>query len=486
MKRISIILALIAGLCFSCSDDFLDTAPTDQISDGDVFKTPAGAQAVLDGVLRRMRSLPMEDNPADDNFGVKAFDLQWDLMGEDITCTRIHWFIYDYQVDYRMAYWRRTSEVWSLYYLFISNANNILANAGNITFDSEAQKANIVGQAMALRAYSYFNLINIYQFTYIGHENDPGVPVYSSPATEGNPRGTVQDVYDFMIDDLDGAIDLMTANPSDRRHISDLDLSVIHGLRARVALQMGDWDKAESEAAIARSGYDLNTIDQFAAGFSDYAKSVWMWGFEVNTEQATGYASFPSHMDMTLDGYAGGGFMPKYMSIALYNNLQSDDIRKQLCVPVVDGGDTYYANLKFNASISGKKFAADYVMMRPEEMLLIEAEAIARQGGRDADAQTLLDELHAVREETPEAVTATGTDLLDAILLERRFELWGEGFRGRDIKRLKIPLDRTGSDHDINICYYLQLPAESEIYNFQIPQAEIDANPNINEEDQNE
>jgi hypothetical protein len=56
--------------------------------------------------------------------------------------------------------------------------------------------------------------------------------------------------------------------------------------------------------------------------------------------------------------------------------------------------------------------------------------------------------------------------------VRRRFELWGEGFRGRDIKRLKLALDRTGSNHNP--------------WNYQIPQGEIDANNNISEADQNE
>jgi hypothetical protein len=123
--------------------------------------------------------------------------------------------------------------------------------------------------------------------------------------------------------------------------------------------------------------------------------------------------------------------------------------------------------------------------MRPEEMLLIQAEAIARQGGRDAAAQTLLNNLHAVRQTAPVAVTATGTALLDAILLERRFELWGEGFRGRDIKRLKLALDRTTTNHDPVLALYMTLPAEDNRWNYQIPQAEIDANDKIAAEDQN-
>lgn len=482
MKKISILLIVVVGLLASCSQDFLETSPTNQVSDADVFKTAAGAQTVLDGVSRRLRAY----NTSHDDFGQKAIDLAWDLMGEDIVCRRSHWFIYDYQLDNRQASYRRPRTTWALYYIVINNVNNILANADNIAFSSDEEEASIRGQAYALRAYAYFNLVNLFQFTYAGHQSSPGVPIYTEPTTEGHARASVQEVYNQIVDDLDEAILLMSTSPYQRRHISDIDLSVARGLRARVALQMEDWGEAEDQAGMARADYNLNNRDEFATGFADYAQSTWMWGLEINDEQSTIYASWFSHMDMSIGGYAGLGYMPKYISTALYDQLPADDIRKQLCVGVDYSGITYYINYKYNSALAGKEFAADYVMMRPEEMLLIEAEAIARQGGRDAEVQALLDELHAVRQTAPVPVTATGSALLDLVLLERRQELWGEGFRGLDIKRLKIALDRTGSNHNAALCLYMTVPAEDNKWNYKIPQGEIDANPNISEADQND
>lgn len=39
--------------------------------------------------------------------------------------------------------------------------------------------------------------------------------------------------------------------------------------------------------------------------------------------------------------------------------------------------------------------------------------------------------------------TNTGQALIDEIMVQRRVELWGEGFRFLDLKRLNLPLDRT-------------------------------------------
>lgn len=482
MKKIILVVFLFAGIFTACQKDFLETAPTNQISDADIFKSAEGAQTVLDGTLRKLRAY----NTSHDDYGVKAIDLAWDLMGEDIVNRRHHWFGYDYQIDNRGATYRRPRTSWDLFYITINNVNNILVNADNISFVSAEQEANIRGQALALRAYAYFNLVTLFQFTYLGHETDPGVPIYLEPTTVGNPRSSVQEVYDRVTTDLDDAITMLTANTPSRRHISDLTLEVVHGLRARVALQMGDWALAESNAALARAPYALNTRAQFSDGFSTYATQEWIWGFEVNEEQSTIYASFFSHLDMSIGGYAGLGYSPKYMSAALYAMLPVDDIRSEVVTVTDISGTDYHINYKLNAGLSGKEFSADYVMMRPEEMLLIEAEAIARQGGRDVEVQALLDELHAVRQTVPVPVVTTGAALLDDVLLERRFELWGEGFRGRDIKRLKLALDRTGSNHDVTVCGILTAPAEYEGYLYKIPQQEIDANENLTEEDQNQ
>jgi hypothetical protein len=126
----------------------------------------------------------------------------------------------------------------------------------------------------------------------------------------------------------------------------------------------------------------------------------------------------------------------------------------------------------------------DYVMMRASEMLLIEAEASARLND-EAHAKQLLDQLRAQRYTgavTPSA--NTGSALVEEILLERRIELWGEGFSLYDIKRNKKGLNR-GSSHPINVAAVYVLPPQSNKFEFQIPKAELDANPAIPREDQN-
>jgi hypothetical protein len=69
--------------------------------------------------------------------------------------------------------------------------------------------------------------------------------------------------------------------------------------------------------------------------------------------------------------------------------------------------------------------------------------------------------------------TSTGQTLINEILVQRRIELWGEGFRFYDLKRLNQALDRTGSNHSAAVAVTLTVPAGDKMWEFLIPQDEI-------------
>ena len=72
--------------------------------------------------------------------------------------------------------------------------------------------------------------------------------------------------------------------------------------------------------------------------------------------------------------------------------------------------------------------------------------------------------------------TKTGQAMIDEVMLQRRVELWGEGFRFYDLKRTNSPLDRTGGNHSATFTNgLLSVPATDPLrWEFLIPQAEID------------
>ncbi|MEO7047657.1 MAG: RagB/SusD family nutrient uptake outer membrane protein, partial [Ferruginibacter sp.] len=115
----------------------------------------------------------------------------------------------------------------------------------------------------------------------------------------------------------------------------------------------------------------------------------------------------------------------------------------------------------------------DFPLMRASEMYLIEAEAKARMGGQDAAAATALFTLAKQRDPNYVLSSNTGTALIDEIMIQRRVELWGEGFRFYDLKRLDLPLDRSNSNHNASIARVINVPAGDKTWQFLIPQSEI-------------
>jgi hypothetical protein len=228
--------ALLTVAMVGCKKSYLETNPSDQAPTSQVFTTTDGAYVALDGLYRLHW---INSGTGHDMFGQKATDLVLDLMGTDMV---VHsagygWFNGDYRYTSNLnpADNARPDLEWTYYYRLINNDNFIINNIDNAS-GPQADKDNIKGQALADRAYNYFYLVNLFQQTYKGNENKPGVPVYTTPDLVGKPRGTVQDVYNQIIADLTQAETLLTGKV--RRHISNINVNVVQGIRARIALQM--------------------------------------------------------------------------------------------------------------------------------------------------------------------------------------------------------------------------------------------------------
>jgi hypothetical protein len=486
MKKTWLIPVLLIFIT-SCKKDFLDTQPSaDRITSAQVSRLAASSPAALlkledasiKGIYAFMRQYATNSQNHDD-FGQKAVEFGLDLMTEDLIMATDSWFIYDYIHDDRNATYRRPTMIWNFYYKIIYNANLILdqIDAGNTNTDLKA----IRGQALAVRAFAYFNLVQLFQHTYKGNESAKGVPIYTTTVNlAGKPRAPVSEVYNQITSDLNESIPLLQG--WSRSSKEEINQSVAYGIQAQVYLVMERWAEAETAARNARTAYQFMSAQEYKAGFNNINNPEWMWGADINTQSTTIYASFFSMMDNTSPGYAGALQAYILISKKLYDQIPGTDVRKQV---FNDPGRTVNANLPPYAQVKFRDpggFTGDYVYMRVAEMYLIEAEAQARQGKGPAAAQTLF-ALVNKRDAAYVQTTNDGPALIGEILLQRRIELWGEGRIFYDIKRLKLGIDRTGSNHRADAT--LVIPANDPRFLYQIPQREIQANPNITAADQN-
>jgi len=495
MKRAKyniLIMAALAILLGSCEKSYLDTVPTDQVSSESAFTTTTNAMQALNGIHRMMFQ---QHNSRQDQSGEGGINIYRDMMGEDLVCTAAgngwHNNVYKW-LDHRNIQSAADYAPWYLYYRFTANANMIINNIDNAV-GPEAEKNIIKGQALVYRAWSHFNLVQLYAKRYVkGAQNTQlGVPLMLTNNIDGQPRNTVEEVYAQVLTDLDEAIVLL--QDYNRANKSHMNAAVAKGIKARVALAKQDYVNAAAWAADARAGLPLMSTAQYTTGFNDYTNPEWMWGSHVIPDQTTYFYSFFAYMSRNFSSTNIRG-NPKAINSLLYDNpiFTDTDVRKAnfdptgqhatLNPPLPSNFTRFpYTNQKFLAA-GGADSRGDVVYMRVAEMYLIEAEAYARMGGHDDEALAALNTLREARETVPGNYVPsinTGQDLIDEIMLNRRLELWGEGFRFTDLKRLDQALDRTGANHQINLCVEMTIPAGDTRWQWLIPKQEMDANPEM-------
>ncbi len=487
MKYIFQASFLLAALSLSsCKKEFLDTKPTTSVDAGSAITTVENAKASLNGIHR---SMYMRYNDQG-TFGQGTIMINADALGEDYVFSGQSngWFLTAYRwIDHRSANGGAYFP-YQFYYRIISNAN-VIINGIDKTVGLPADKNNMLGQALTYRAWAYFNLVQLYGKRFVkGAANDGlGVPLVLTNTTSPQARATVAEVYTQLNNDLNRAATLLTTARADK---SNLNLSVVLGIQARVALTQQDWATAATKAAAARVGYTLmNTSAQFLDGSASWTNPEWMWGSSQIDDQTEYFTAFLAYISYNFNS-TNIRTNPKCISSALYNTMAATDLRRALWVAsptsansiVPPGGSrAAFMNQKFKAK-SDANSVGDMPYMRAAEMFLIEAEAKARNND-EAGAKTVFTTFMQTRVPTYTTSANTGAAFITEIMNSRRVELWGEGFRFFDLKRLDQALDRTGSNHNSALAVSMTIPAGDNQWQWVIPQSEINANPLVKQND---
>ena len=485
-------LALLAAsfLMASCGDDFLDTELTGNASEEQIKdlldKKPTAIQAYITGYYKNTFS--PEAQQSHDDFGLKAFELATDLMGDDMAYKTAHFFVYDYMLDNRGATYRRTTTCWQELYAIISGANEVINGLASQAGDGDKDVEKMLGQSYTIRAYCYYWLINMYQQPYEWNKDKPGIPVYTESETRLN-RVPVKEVYDQILSDLDKGYNFLKGKGISKK--DELNEFAAAAIYANVLSFVNDypnqWEEVAKYAKLAIEGGSLMSGEQLVSGFNDLGLSDVLWGADINSETNTFYASFMSNIDPFGPGY--GGALGNYKMVAsdLYDKISDTDIRKKWFGIDIPEKDPHYAfrqyiQCKFMdvASVgTGDTFCSDYIYFRTGEMYFVAAEALYR-AGKEAEAKSMLTTIMKTRD-SEYATTATGEALLEEIMLQKRIEMWGEGRRLFDMKRRNENLDRT---HAVNHSATTpkEVPAGSKLFIYQIPQKELNANAEITEQ----
>ncbi|GAB2780117.1 RagB/SusD family nutrient uptake outer membrane protein [Actinomadura fibrosa] len=522
-------------MTLSCSEDFLDTVPTDSISAEAALSTPENMMLVLNGLHRQMYAQSPLTGATWSRTGESHFLPSLDAIGGSI----IHsspgngWMRADLQwLNHTNPNSTTVTNFWFQRYHFIASANSIINKIEEGSFAQTPKLNNILGQAYAYRAWAYHRLVTTFAKGYLvgTPSTDPGVPIVlaTEPPYDSAPRATVEEVYVQIESDINNAIDYLAeaSAPANKSHIS---INAAQGIKARIALSKGDWAVAAEAAAKAREGYPLLSESEWKSGFNTYDLSEVIWGGRVIDSETNYFASFFYYVSPTFNGSQNRS-NPKIISSELYNEIPDTDWRKDAWLPLApntnpaasngQGGsfesdpnydneddfwaawqnvvETYgmtyghnthpYMNVKFLQKNPGTIDPDDVIYMRSAEMVLIEAEAQAMMNDISAAQETLAILAESRDPAWDKSEFDTQEKLMEEIKFQRRVELWGEGFSYHDHIRWDEPLDmsNTGASQVLyQDGFFQERPSVNDDWIWKIPQAEIDANPYISEGDQN-
>jgi hypothetical protein len=517
------LIILLATIALNGCNDFPDTYPegsaiTEEQKKESIEVNPdllAADVAAMNAIMIDYMGILGSNQHHD--FGYTSACLFMDCNGADMTCANIgyNWFAHNSSYADRSYTSNNTIFMWSFFYKHIASANLLLNNVPEDTEDPKLKAYR--GMGLAVRAFDYLHLAQLFQFTYVGHENNPCVPIVTEKTTSdeamNNPRATVSAVYERIMNDLDEAIELLRGyQRQDKGYVNQ---GVAFGLRARANLLMGNYAKAavDADSALSRTGARPYTLEEVSVpSFWDANDKTVIWAniiTETNDIVASSIVNMPSHLcSFYTNGYVGVGVWKK-INKPLYDKIPATDIRKQwwlnedeestLCTgkdyeawrekASADADFGAYTNVKFGADnndLVNLKPAQDWFLMRAEEMIYIKAEGLAMSGETEKAISVLEDFVKNNRDKSYKCPATTPAGIQDEIWFQRRIELWGEGFSFFDIMRLKKPVSRI--EYGVTsfpAAWQFNIPAEDPILLWRVPKREIEANDGISEGDNN-
>lgn len=490
--------AILAASLSSCVNDWLDVAPSDGTDADAALTSSSDLAAARTGMYAALKG----NSNLVDYYGQQFFvygdvhagdDYQYNNLGGSNRAS----FYYDmnYQTASEFSSSTSSSNVtWQSPYIVIGRANRIIAAAeGGALSDAAEAKATIdqyAAEAKVLRALAHFDLVRIYGKPYTEDQGASlGVPLVTG-VLESNAkpaRSTVAEVYTQVVKDLTEAISSNAlATETEPGYVSVWGAKAI---LSRVYLNMGDYANALSvaEDIIKNSGAALWTRDQYFKAWDASTPNESEFLFRLNVAGSTDSNDLNGIGNLQQrEGYKEMVATKKFVDM-----LTSDpeDVRNEMFLPATAAKEvaTYGTNKVYLNKLRGQggnlRNVTIVPIIRLSEVYLTAAECAFRNNDK-TKAVEYLNDLVKNRTTTEASLATVDNITLERILIERRKELIGEGQRYFDALRNNETITRYTSEADKGWHKTLSKEAQSFDRDYfkaiaAIPQAEINANPNI-------
>ena len=489
--RLYIMLAAVMLSATSC----LDKLPEDEVPFDQAIQTVDDVNLAVIGIYDAYKSKYLYSG----NLTLLP-DLQTDLVYGINGNTNIYGDIWRWKDI--LATNTDIEAVYGSLYEVINRCNFLLDRVDNVrkntTDDTALDKLDqCCGEAYFARALAYSELIKLFCKAYESDEDAAKqLGVILSQHYRGDEemkRSSLKDSYQFVLDDLDRAADLLELEEDFSGALYDtpyFNEYTVYALRARVALYMKKWDEAiKYSTKVIESGYYTlsSCTQQISSGISYYkymwtsdlsTEAIWKVGFTVN--------SYGGSLGQIFFNYDYSSYRPDYVPATwAINSYDSNDLRVSSFFQTYTTGYShglswpllikYLGNEEFtNAQILHVSMPK---VLRLSEQYLIRAEAYVQQAQPDyGRAGKDITTLRTARYSTYGGSTAlSASNAMEVIEAERVKELYMEGFRLHDLKRWHKGFERKPQDQSLANGSSLKVEADDPLFVWPIPQHELDA-----------
>ncbi len=437
LKQIFLIAGLSAAT-LSCSDDFVETEFGQSVEQAPLTSLNE-VESFARGMYASMRSKTYYGR----DYSVFA-EVRSDEMYSNLYAGYFN-SVYNYTMTSSDAYARDT---YAQIYTAVAKANIIINTDVNGITGTESDKAAVQyhqGQAYAMRALYFFDLLRLYGQKYTGGTTGIVTPLEYNPKNQ-QARGTIAENEAQIESDFNKALQLMTEfndyeDPTTKTEVSSY---AVKALMCRYYLYKEDYAKVRSLVNdIVESGvYAVIPKDSYVGSWKSSSQNNSIFELAVGVAGANGTDSLGYIYN--INGYGNTVINPNTIA-----TFADNDVRTSL----IDYDDEYYLDGKY-PSLEG---ADNLKLIRYEEVILDGVEAELNGG----DPEKALEYYNMILVNRGlDAATTVNMDLLKA---ERSKELLGEGFRMWDMLRWGDTIERPDG-----------ASTNPQLLAFPIPRAETD------------
>ncbi|MDD3988824.1 MAG: RagB/SusD family nutrient uptake outer membrane protein [Bacteroidales bacterium] len=438
----------------------METPPANLLKN-QAFSDDATAQAAVRGIYSWLLN----------TYNINGFQTAWraGLSGDELSFNYTEPSIGAFEENNLVADNSYVSQYWTYAYTTIYRANDVIESISASSGLSEDAKAQFRGEALFLRSFLHFYLMNFFG-------DVPLVMTTDYIINAKIERSPVDEVYQQLEADLAEAVSLLpAAYPTSGRYRANK--AVASALLARVYLYHGKWAEAENTVTTVLD----NTTDYALVALSDITlqgnkEAIWQIpNFDSNNSTFEGEHFYYTYKTI------GTGLGNMYLrndfvgTSTLPGVFENGDARKTTWIKLnrksVMGPYKYRSYTSSTTSDPDNSRKENSTVLRLAEQYLIRAEARAQQNKLDlaiADVDVIRARagLPLIANTNP---SISKTALLDAIMQERRVELFTEwGHRWFDLKR-------TGKA--LAVLSAIKPGFTSDDLLYPIPESELNKNP---------